>query len=104
MVSTFSARESACLNSGIAFSVEILDRFGSRLSRASTSRPERGFSVSRWRLRPLVFSGTKGALVSWALFGDVEFECEMVQVSTFLYVCCGYQLLQVGFGFVDAVF
>jgi hypothetical protein len=65
-----SARERVCLNSGIAFSEEIFVRFGSRLRRASTSRPERGFSVSRWRLRPFVFGGTGVVLVGGSLHKD----------------------------------
>lgn len=69
IASTLSARESVCLNSGIAFSAEIFVRLGSRFRRASTSRPERGFSVSRWRLRPFVFGGTRYG-ISRASFGD----------------------------------
>ena len=60
-----SVRVRSCLNSGIAFSGEILRRWVEGLlearwerRRSSTLRPDRGLSYSRLRLRPFTFGGT----------------------------------------------
>ena len=56
---------SICLNSGIAFSAEILFLF-CRPKSSSTSRPDNGLVCSRPRFLPLTFGGTWGCK-SWSL-------------------------------------
>ena len=68
MALTSVAAPRACLNSGMALSGSILVRLA-RPSRASTSRPDMGLTVSRFRL-PLTFGGTfltSATLMRWLI-------------------------------------
>lgn len=93
----FSACARVCLNSGTALFGEILTRF-SCVRRASTSRPERGFSGSRARLRPLAFGGT--VLVRFIVHAGrcLVFECTFLDVGDF------NELLEVALCVLEYVF